>query len=438
MGPRETGGGHDVRPKVSVAIITYNHGAFIAEAIESVLRQETPFDLEVVIGEDCSTDGTREILESYAGHDRRIRLLLHPHRLGPHEPYLHGKNNFLATHRACRGEYVAFLDGDDYWTDTAKLRKQVELLDAHPDYAFCCHPVAIEYLDDRVRHWPQVARTSAKSVWTLEDILRLETKPEMPMTSMMIRSDLLPNFPPWFQGVINGDYAAQVLLARHGDIAFLPDCMAVHRKHGAGISRIYDEDPDLSNRMVLKLHMALNEELGFRFRHILGPYIEHESRLAAAAAWFETIRGTPPTCVVAVPLDEFATCNGSSLTMEGGVTVVTRPMPWEYAASLAIPSTDAVSADRQAAFLRVRARTAEANAGVGVVDAAGKLFIDRRCLKPSVRSSDVMLRIPNLAGAAQLIVQSWGAPESATVYIEGIDLLVYSDESSRSGEQTRA
>ena len=353
MGPREIAGRHDVRPKVSVAIVTYNHGAFIAEAIDSVLRQETPFDLEVVIGEDCSTDGTREIVESYAGRDRRIRLLLHPHRLGPHEPYLEGKNNFLATYRACRGEYVAFLDGDDCWTDTAKLCKQVELLDAHRDFAFCYHPVAVEYLDGRVRHWPQVAGTSTKSVWTLEEVLRLETKPEMLMTSMMIRADLLPDFPPWFQEVVNGDYALQVLLARHGGIAFLPDCMAVHRKHGGGISRIYDEDPDHSNRMLLKLHVALNKELGFRFRDILGPYIEHESRLVAARH-------------------------------------------------------------------RLRFR------------------VDWFTRSETRRRPDVMLRIPNLTEAAQLIVQSWGAPEPATVYIEGIDLLAYTNHSPLSGGQMPA
>jgi glycosyltransferase involved in cell wall biosynthesis len=430
-GRREKAGGHDPRPKVSVAIVTYNHRAFIAQAVESVLRQETPFDTEVVIGEDCSTDGTREILEFYAHRDDRIRLLLHPHRLGPDQPHLGGKYNFLATYEACRGEYVAFLEGDDYWTDTAKLRKQVELLDAYPGYAFCCHPVTVEYDATRVRHWPTVAGTTERSSYTLEDILRLETKPEMPMVSMMIRSELLRDFPPWFRGVANGDYAVQVLLARHGDIAFLPDCMAVHRKHAAGRSRMYDEAPDLANRMLLKLHIAINEELGFRFRAILDPYIEHESQIAAVADLFDTIRDSPPSRVVTVALEELATSNGSSLTLEHGTTVVTSPMPWAYAASVAIPSADALVPDRHAAVLRVRARTSNASAGVGVLDAAGEHFIDRTCLEPSEAPSDVLLRIPNLADAARFIVQSWAAPESATVHIARIDLLVYGTDSRR-------
>jgi glycosyltransferase involved in cell wall biosynthesis len=437
IGRSQVAGGHVLRPKVSVSIVTYNHRAFIGEAVESVLRQETPFDVEVVIGDDCSTDGTREILKSYADRDRRLRLLLHPHRLGPAEPYLGGKNNFLATYGACRGEYVAFLEGDDYWTDPAKLRKQVAFLDAHPEYAFCCHPVTIEYHDNRVRHWPTVAGVSSRSVWTLEDILRLETKPEMSMGSMMIRSALLRDFPPWFGGVANGDYAVQVLLARHGDIAFLPDCMGLHRKHAGGRSRIYDEDPDLSNRMLLKLHVALNEELGFRFRNILDPYIQRESHLAAVADLFDALRETPPSQVITLPLAEFASCNATSLAVGRGVRVVTNPVPWAYAASLSLSPGAASSREHQAALLRIRVRTSGADAGVGVVDAAGTAFIDRRSLEPSAESSEVLLRIPVLADAGQFIVQSWAAPRSATVEIETLDLLIYSLDSRHAGDATR-
>lgn len=417
-----------VPPKVSVCIVTYNHRAFIAEAVESVLRQETPFDFEVVIGDDCSTDGTRQILESYAARDSRIRLLLHPHRLGPPEPFLGGKNNFLATYGACRGEYVAFLEGDDYWTDTAKLSKQAVLLDAHPGYAFCCHAFTVEYLDNRAQHWPTLAGTADKPVCTLEDILRLETKPEILMLTMMIRAGLLGEFPPWFPGVANGDYAIQVLLARHGDIAILPDCMAVHRKHAAGRSRIYDEDPDLANRMLLKLHVALNQELGFRFRDILDPYIEHERALSERAELFARLRESSPSSVVALPLDQFVTSNGSRVAVDGSAVVITQPTPWAYAASLAIPPVEARGSARHAAFLRVRGRTADASAGIGVVDAAGTAFIDRKAVAPGGTSSDVLLRIPKLADAAQLVVQSWATPESATVYIDSIELLVYPDE----------
>src|SRR3981081_4277013 len=84
------------RPRVSIAMLTYNHRPFIEQAIESVLRQRTTFGWEVVIGDGYSIAGTRAILKSYEQrHPDRIRLLLHDRRLGPHENHLDGKNNVL-------------------------------------------------------------------------------------------------------------------------------------------------------------------------------------------------------------------------------------------------------------------------------------------------------------------------------------------------------
>ena len=104
--------------KVSVCMITYNHERFIAQAVESALMQETDFDYEIVIGEDCSTDGTRQVLlDLHDRHPDRIRLLLREKNIG-------ASHNFVGTLEACRGEYVAFLDGDDYWTCPNKLQKQ--------------------------------------------------------------------------------------------------------------------------------------------------------------------------------------------------------------------------------------------------------------------------------------------------------------------------
>jgi glycosyltransferase involved in cell wall biosynthesis len=119
--------------KVSVWMVTYNHERFISQAIESVLMQKTNFDYELVIGEDCSTDGTRAIICDYAKrYPERIRLLLQEHNLGE-------ALNEIATMNACQGEYLAILEGDDYWTDPYKLQKQVDFLDSNPEYVVCHH-----------------------------------------------------------------------------------------------------------------------------------------------------------------------------------------------------------------------------------------------------------------------------------------------------------
>jgi glycosyltransferase involved in cell wall biosynthesis len=116
-------------------MITYNHEKYIAQAIDSVLMQKTDFAYELVIGDDCSTDSTRSIVKDYAsGHPDRICLMLHERNLG-----LMGKNNFVATLKACRGLYIAMLEGDDFWTDPYKLQKQVDFLEAHAEFALCGH-----------------------------------------------------------------------------------------------------------------------------------------------------------------------------------------------------------------------------------------------------------------------------------------------------------
>ena len=121
--------------KVSVTIITYNHEKFIRKTLDSVLMQKVNFQYEIVIGEDCSTDNTKKILLEYQNkHPGKIRLLLAENNQGL-------VRNFMQTYRACKGEYIATLDGDDYWISSRKLQKQVDFLDRHGDFSMCFHPV---------------------------------------------------------------------------------------------------------------------------------------------------------------------------------------------------------------------------------------------------------------------------------------------------------
>jgi glycosyltransferase involved in cell wall biosynthesis len=414
------------RPKVSVAVLTYNHAEFVAQALGSVLDQKASFEWEIVVGDDCSTDGTREILKSYARkHPERIRLLLHPQGLGPHELNLAGNNNFLATYRACRGEYVALLDGDDYWTNDSKLEKQVRFLDTHPNCSLCCHAVAVEYSGERGRNWDPVIGESAKEICSIEDILRLETKPEMPEPSMMIRRRSLRKFPDWFNGMFNSDYALQVLLAERGDVGFLSDCMAVHRKHAGGASRIYDTDPDFCNAMLLKLHLALNEHLEYQYASILGPYIEHERLLADAATSFSDPGELGPSTAVSLALEGFVPASGRLWReADGRLAIVTAPTQWAYAARLPL-ATDRGEKDGTCAYACVRGHAERSIVGIGVLNRAGDRFLDRQTLDPTQGELELRLRIPRLQEAGDLVVQTWAGPESGTVHLESIALVVF-------------
>ncbi|WP_146028953.1 glycosyltransferase, partial [Mesotoga sp. B105.6.4] len=119
------------KPLVSVFMITYNHEKYIAQAIESALMQKTDFNYEIVIGEDCSTDRTREIVVDYANrYPEIIKPILHENNVG-------AKANSESVRKACSGKYVAILEGDDYWIDPLKLQRQVNLLESNPNCSEC-------------------------------------------------------------------------------------------------------------------------------------------------------------------------------------------------------------------------------------------------------------------------------------------------------------
>lgn len=120
-------------PLVSVLMTTYNHERYLARAVESVLAQQTSFAVELVLGEDCSTDGTRALCEAYAAeYPGRVRLVTGSANIG-------WRANYLRTLEACRGKYVAYCDGDDWWSDPHKLQMQVDLMESDPSSRHVLH-----------------------------------------------------------------------------------------------------------------------------------------------------------------------------------------------------------------------------------------------------------------------------------------------------------
>jgi len=123
------------RPKVSVVMITYNHENFLREAIDSVLNQEFSYDYELIIGEDKSPDNSRIILKEYEKkYPEKIKVFYRESNMGP-------INNFYDMFLKAKGEYIVYLEGDDYWIDKYKLQKQVEFLENNSEYFGCFHIV---------------------------------------------------------------------------------------------------------------------------------------------------------------------------------------------------------------------------------------------------------------------------------------------------------
>lgn len=128
-----------MEPMISVCVLAYQHAPFIAQCLDGVLMQETNFSYEVILGDDESTDGTREICIEYANkHSDKIKLFL---RSRKDVIYVNGKPtgrfNLIQGINSARGKYLALIDGDDFWIDPFKLQKQFDFLESNPEYVLC-------------------------------------------------------------------------------------------------------------------------------------------------------------------------------------------------------------------------------------------------------------------------------------------------------------
>jgi glycosyltransferase involved in cell wall biosynthesis len=216
-----------LQPVLSVLTITYNHQPFIEECIQGVVAQKTSFAVELVIGEDCSKDKTRELCLAYQQrYPGLIRLLLHSRNVGP-------LWNFLEVFKACRGRYVALLEGDDLWTDPRKLQKQVELLEQHPEWTACFHNV--NFIGDRSAAAGDVFfPAKAKEAFGLGDFVERNF---VPTCSCVFRNRGTSILPAWFCDVQYNPYAdwvLHVLHARYVEFGYVHEVMASHRRHSGG------------------------------------------------------------------------------------------------------------------------------------------------------------------------------------------------------------
>ncbi len=277
-------------PKVSVVTITYNQERYIERSIRSVLNQHTSFSVEHLVADDCSTDSTIPILRRLAAENpSQLTLHLRTHNVGV-------LRNFCDAYHTASGEYVAFVEGDDYWIDPRKLQKQVELMDARPDCSLCFHPAV--YVDELASPTGVIHPPSHQNEWTLEQVA--DANP-VQTCSMMVRRSAVPMLPELFLGLRLGDWPLCILAAREGTLVCLPDAMSAYRVHhqgvwsGMAIAKRYSasaqmyfrlgcEYPDLRPLMETVLAkqaetLAMDALEGHQLRHTL------TWRLASTIAW---------------------------------------------------------------------------------------------------------------------------------------------------------
>ena len=214
-------------PLLSVCIICYNQADYISQAIENVLNQKINFTHEIIIADDCSSDGTREIVLAYqAKYPGTIKVLPNQNNLGP-------AKNFERLFYAANGKYVAYVEGDDYWTDSNKLQMQVDFLEQHADFAICFTDALetfSENLDDELNY--RSAGSGQQSETTANELI---FRNYIQTCTVVFKNKLFGKFPDWYATLIMGDWPLHLLNAAHGKIKYLDTVTAVHRNHSSGV-----------------------------------------------------------------------------------------------------------------------------------------------------------------------------------------------------------
>lgn len=254
-------------PLLSICLITYNHGELIEQALEGVVMQVTDFPVEIVIGDDESTDETSDILIQYQKrYSDRVKVLRSTKNLGQ----LTGMTfqlNLVRNLRACRGKYIAMLEGDDYWTDPLKLQKQVDFMEQNPDCSMCFHAVSVMRNGGLLKG--SMPSMHLQNRFFTEDMF---THCFIPTCSMVYRN--IVELPSWFLDVISGDIPLHFLLAEKGNLFFMKEKMGVYRLHPGGLSNSHVGYHKAIGMM--RIYNYLDQRYDCKYRNLIDREIEYE------------------------------------------------------------------------------------------------------------------------------------------------------------------
>ncbi|MBR5627561.1 MAG: glycosyltransferase [Thermoguttaceae bacterium] len=250
------------RIQVSVLCLTYNHEKYIRDALEGFVSQKTNFPFEVLVHDDASTDGTADIIREY---ERRYPEIIRG---------IYQTENKYSTgcdllqeyvYPLIRGKYIAFCEGDDYWTVPYKLQKQFDALEAHPEVDICAHAVRV-IKNGKPGH--PVAPADHDTLFSVEEVIEGEGG-FVGTASLMYRTEIVLHPHLQFPQIYYIDYAWQISGSLRGGMLYLNDIMAVYRYAvtGSWTQRTFG-NPEKRIAHIRRVHRmlaALNEETGFQY-----------------------------------------------------------------------------------------------------------------------------------------------------------------------------
>lgn len=269
------------KPKVSVCCWTYNHEKFIRDALDGFVMQKTDFPFEVIIHDDASTDKTADIIREYeAKYPNLFRTIYQTENQ-------YCKANFIESvvFPMVKGEYVAICEGDDYWTDDNKLQKQVDFLDANPEFSVCFHSINVVHDDGTPNHYfPKPNDRFNRDVLTVYNLLCWNF---IQTNSVMYRWRFNENLSPLnFDSykIMPLDWYIHLLHAQVGKIKYLDDPMGVYRRHGNSVWSVNLEEVYLKFGINKLLFFIALEKHFPEYNEILG----HSYTCKQALIYFKT------------------------------------------------------------------------------------------------------------------------------------------------------
>ena len=238
--------------KISACIITFNHENFIRECLDGAINQNVNFEYDIVIGEDNSSDRTRQICIEYT--EKYPNLI----KFFPREKNLGMIRNWIETIQNCQGKYIALCEGDDYWTDPLKLQKQVDFLEKNKDIVICGHGARIL---DTIRNTEFLEVNRERYIY-FEDMI----KKNWFFTSSVVFRNIIKKFPINFHKLPQGDWPLYLLLLEKGAGYFMNENMSVYRCHEKGVWSTLDE-------------IEAHKKIIFTYRKFLGIFDKHSSEI---------------------------------------------------------------------------------------------------------------------------------------------------------------
>lgn len=252
--------------KVSVAVTTYNMEAYVGEMLESVLMQKTTFPFEIVICDDGSEDGTRDIIAQYQKKHDNIRLICTGH--------IGKMPNFIRSLQECKGKYIALCDGDDYWIDENKLQMQYDFMESRSDIVACWTNT---WVIDQKTGEKKVAKTHIWDEASTEGLLMHKDDDNIQMSpghtsAYFYRNGLVKEYPKWMYGDVMTDFPLYMLISHYGKAKFINVITTVYRLHAEGVSS-KGWSPEKANRRKVFVYKNVNRDFDYKFKKIINPII---------------------------------------------------------------------------------------------------------------------------------------------------------------------